>query len=266
MKFKNIFLFVVSLVCFATGAKASPVVSNRYSDPLDGKTVALTFSLSSLTKVTNAAGVAAKSISSDESAITKALELYKKEQGLAASSTELSTGSNDTDELGIAHSKYQQTLQGVPVFGAQVAVHVNHARDSLNINGRLSRGALPDVIPEVTKDEASSIVDSDWTHEYGSAPDFHYEPKLWVLDVGLLDELVSGGLFLVYEVNVGSKANSVRYFVDAKNKRIVHKIALSAGATYRWVNGALSCWAWAASNTVIFLRDRSSLRPTWHRT
>jgi Zn-dependent metalloprotease len=50
-----------------------------------------------------------------------------------------------TDFNGVTHSRYQQTLKGIPVWGIQAVVSKGHSGQVVRVNGNILQGAGPDV-------------------------------------------------------------------------------------------------------------------------
>ena len=61
----------------------------------------------------------------------------------AAGNETFKTLSHTTDELGNTHARVRQTLDGIPVFGAEMMVHADHSGQVFALNGRISPRAIP---------------------------------------------------------------------------------------------------------------------------
>lgn len=76
------------------------------------------------------------------------------------SSPELKVQREETDELGMTHTRYQQTVQGVPVWGAEIAEHRDADGTLVSTSGETVEGLdAVDVTPAVTAAEAHARAD-----------------------------------------------------------------------------------------------------------
>ena len=87
-----------------------------------------------------------------------ALELYGKAFGTVEPSAELVAGRVTGDKLGASHHAFRQVHRGVPVFGAELRVHLDAGGELTGITGNLVPGiALDDVQPVIPVDDAAAI-------------------------------------------------------------------------------------------------------------
>ncbi len=67
---------------------------------------------------------------------------------------DLVPGSTRIDRLGIAHTRFDQRLSGVPVFGAQAVVHVPASGAAVHLTDGLARDLRVDPVPSLSEAEA----------------------------------------------------------------------------------------------------------------
>lgn len=129
---------------------------------------------------------------------------------------ELQLARLEKDSLGMHHVRFNQTVNGVPVFGGQLIVHL---RDGFitAVNGTYFPDLQVDTTPHLTQNEALVIVLEDVGD---AAAEFRADRS------GLVVYIDSGQPFLTWKINVFSWRNlgNWLYFVDAHNGQIVHKL------------------------------------------
>jgi Zn-dependent metalloprotease len=133
-------------------------------------------------------------------------------EGLGAYSVE-------ADELGLTHVRYHQFHSGVPVFGADLFVHVDADGHVTAANGHLAADLTLDATAALTADDAIAAARVLWDTRFPGtgAPEIS-APTLYVLVPELLGEDDSGGAHLVWRVVLhdGCGGRMTReYFLDA---------------------------------------------------
>lgn len=132
---------------------------------------------------------------------------------------ELSILSTSTDNVGITHIKTQQLYKGVEVYGAESYLHIGRQKDVFT--GEIINLDSVDITPQLTKDAAISIVESDIKSKT-------VLKKLSDSEQAILSysspetSLVIYENILVYEISI--RPNFIeewKYFVNAKNGTIV---------------------------------------------
>lgn len=129
---------------------------------------------------------------------------------------ELQLARLEKDPLGMHHVRFNQVVNGVPVFGAQLIVHL---RDGFitAVNGTYFPNLQVNTSPRLTQDEALAIVLEDVGD---GAAEFRADRS------GLVVYVENDQPYLTWKVNVFSWRNlgNWLYFVDAVSGRIVHKL------------------------------------------
>jgi Zn-dependent metalloprotease len=121
------------------------------------------------------------------------------------------------DDLSMAHTRVQQTFEGVPVFGGEAIVHLNSDGSLSTVTDTLVKNVKVNAEPTLLGDEAINIA----TTEYGCSDCLTAAPEvdLWVLRHKKKDRLV-------YRVQLrredGSHETAMPvYFIDAHNGEMV---------------------------------------------
>lgn len=127
------------------------------------------------------------------------------------SAKDLKVTNVSVDELSMAHTKMQQSFNGVPVFGGETIVHLNSDGSLFNITDSLVSKINVDTTPNLSLTEASSAA----TNLYGCSDCLTAEPKvdMFVLRHKNKDHLV-------YRVQLERLDGSAEtkmpiYFIDA---------------------------------------------------
>jgi bacillolysin len=163
----------------------------------------------------------AKKFSSSTS--TEALNYLKENQGktgITNPDKNLKVKSIQKDELGMTHVRFNQSINGVSVEGAEIIVHFNNNNEVVSVNGRMNQtitDAAVDTSVSLSSEEALGVSLSSV-----NAPDeLTYEPTA---------ELVvfpfDGENRTAYKVNVnfmGDEPGNWFVFVDAKTGEVIDK-------------------------------------------
>lgn len=135
---------------------------------------------------------------------------------MTAPQRELQRARLEEDPLGMHHVRFNQTVNGVPVFGGQLIVHL---RDGFitAVNGTYFPNLQVDTSPRLNQDEALAIVLKDVGDD---AAEFRADRS------GLVVYVDNGQPYLSWKINVFSWRNlgNWLYFVNAHNGQIVHKL------------------------------------------
>jgi bacillolysin len=132
--------------------------------------------------------------------------------GTRAGQWRLRATEGDVDFPGQRHQRYAQTVNGVPIFGAEVVQQIDERGTTRTVFGALFEGLTLDTTPKLSPDEARHVVDA----AVGKSGQAAGQPQLVVLP---LDD----GVFLTYTLwgRRFSPPSLVRYFVDAHSGAIV---------------------------------------------
>lgn len=159
-------------------------------------------------------------------------ELYR----MSSPAAELTVKRQTGDTLGMTHLHMAQQYRGVPVFGADMAVHFAAGGKIVAVNGRYVPGIALNVEPDVTLQAAVAVAQADLGYD---APASSFEPPL-------LTVLAPAGKprQLTWKVTLASDDPPLRLvcFVDAHSGELVAKYDALEGArnrrTYTANNGS----------------------------
>jgi bacillolysin len=117
----------------------------------------------------------------------------------------------DTLIPGRRHTRYTQTVNGVPIYGADVARQTDENGLTVSIFGDLYDGVAIATTPVLSADRVRELIAARTGVDLGA----EREPRLMVLP------RESGGFTLVYTVRVATPEDITLYFVDAGTGAIV---------------------------------------------
>jgi len=119
------------------------------------------------------------------------------------------------DTLGMAHVHYQQRHQGIPVWGAELLVHVGAHGQVTTANGRLAKHIGVSTEPAIAETEAQAVATAAFKALAPGAQDTEINRRgLHVLASGPLAP-ATPCLVWVFEVHSLSAFEGQRYFVNA---------------------------------------------------
>jgi bacillolysin len=170
--------------------------------------------------------------------------------------TDLTLLGKTTDELGITHYKFSQSVKGVPVDGAIFVVHANKDNEVIAATGQLYKEATKQVKNTKAKVNQQKAIDLAWEHinlsEKDTAVSSSDEPSLGaakdsVKNTNVKKELVvheMGGEFnLAYKVQlqfIQPYGANWKIFVDADDGKILESYnAVADAATSGYGYGVL---------------------------
>ncbi|HKZ78855.1 MAG TPA: M4 family metallopeptidase [Pyrinomonadaceae bacterium] len=145
----------------------------------------------------------------------------------AASSLQLNKVSSD--QIGSTHVRFDQTYEGLKVFGAQLIVHMNSLGITA-VNGHYVPGVQVSKTPAVSAARAAATA---LQQQVGSAPLKLVKTELSIYRTGLL-EGYQGQSVLAYSVEVtDGKATRSQIWIDAMKGTVLNRIALNHQALDR---------------------------------
>jgi bacillolysin len=157
------------------------------------------------------------------STASNALNYLKKNQdktGIPHPDQNLKVKSTEKDQLGMTHVRFNQSVNGVKVEGAEVVVHFNKNNEIVSVNGRTNQTVTADSVDtnaSLSSDEALSAA----LASVNAPEELTYEP---------ISELVvlpfEGKNYTAYKVNVnfmGEEPGNWFVFVDAKTGEVIDK-------------------------------------------
>lgn len=172
------------------------------------------------------------------STAAEALNYLKKNQdktGIPHPDKNLKVKSTQKDKLGMTHIRFNQSVNGVKVEGAEVVVHFNKNNEVVSVNGRTNQ-----TIAEGSVDTNASLSSEDALDaalaSVNAPEELTYEPtsELVVLPF-------DGENFTAYKVNVnfmGDEPGNWFVFVDAKTGEVIDKYNGLMHADEQTQNGA----------------------------
>lgn len=218
------------LLPFAIGLFHTVGHAEEFHAPLSNRTAALTLPLSKLAG--NKPGQMTTFSKSDDQAISATiLGASAASFGLDTKESNIKFAETDVDDIGVRHYRGNQTIDSVPVFGSQYDIHIDTKRDSVFVAGRVSQGRPSSMTPVLNGEDALAAARTHWLRTVGTEAERTGAPELVVFDPGLLDQFISGKPHLAYQVDLGSKFRSYRYFIDAITGSILKQLSLTTNAT-----------------------------------
>ena len=217
---KRLLLIASSIAVFLNGAMAED-----FKDPLSNQTTAATFSMSEL-DLDRGSTVAAFSVDSDARLKSKVLSAASAKFGLDQTTSAIQFAETKVDELGARHYRGVQTIESVPVVGARFDIHLNTDKDSIFVNAKVSHGRPESMQPQIDGDRATELAESHWKDSLDSQPETARAPTLVVFDSSVMDRFVSGKPRLAYQIDLGSRFEAYRYFVDAITGDVLKRLSL----------------------------------------
>ncbi|MBT2642711.1 peptidase M4 family protein [Bacillus sp. ISL-41] len=155
------------------------------------------------------------------STASNALNYLKKNQdktGIPHPDQNLKVKSTEKDQLGMTHVRFNQSVNGINVEGAEVIVHFNNNNEIVSVNGRTNQTITADSVDtnaSLSSDEALSAA----LASVNAPEELIYEPtsELVVLPF-------EGKNYTAYKVNVnfmGDEPGNWFVFVDAKTGEVI---------------------------------------------
>jgi len=154
---------------------------------------------------------------------SNALNYLKKNEvktGIKNPGKNLKVKDTQTDELGMTHVRYNQSINGVNVEGSEVIVHFNKDNEVVSVNGRVNQTIADDAVDTT----ATLSIDAALKTALSSvkAPEeLTYEPT-----AELVVYPFEGENHTAYKVNVnfmGDEPGNWFVFVDAKTGKVIDK-------------------------------------------
>lgn len=141
-------------------------------------------------------------------------------------SRELVPQTTKKDELGMSHIAYQQKINGVPVFGAEMLVHVKDDFSVKSAAGKLLANTAVNTAPKISARAAGNVVKRFWKKQFSGQGPRILAGKLYVFNKNLLDARFADKNYLVWEVKANDAASgrSETYYIDARNGQLVLQI------------------------------------------
>lgn len=150
-----------------------------------------------------------------------------------AAGSDLQIAKTDTDSIGMTHVRMNQFYQGLPVFGAQVVVHMN-GEGITAVNGKYVPQVSLSTIPALNQGRAIETA-LTVARKYGAAASAKPgKVELSVYAIGLLEGAPVRSV-LAYAVEVSSPELHEQVWIDAQTGAVLNRIPLRHSALNRRV-------------------------------
>ena len=148
-------------------------------------------------------------------------------------SSNLQVATTQTDSIGMTHVKFDQFYQGLPVFGAQVVVHMN-GEGITAVNGDYVPNVSLSTIPSVTENIATqtALVSA---RKYAAGEQLKVsKTEMAVYPMGLLEGSPVRSV-LAYGVEISGNGPQEQVWIDAQSGAVLNRIPLRHTALNRIV-------------------------------
>jgi bacillolysin len=148
------------------------------------------------------------------------------------------------DGTGHSHLSYNQTFQGVPVFGGQIIVHLKDKQTVMAVNGETNIPDQLDTQPKLNQDGAVAQAKKIWAKKEKGDPQLVGTPRLYVYNQKFLAARQKDDQnYLVWQVDLLAPKpyQHKKYFVNAANGSLVDQRDAVKKAISRRV---FNCNAW----------------------
>ncbi|MFQ5434883.1 MAG: M4 family metallopeptidase, partial [Anaerolineae bacterium] len=154
---------------------------------------------------------------------------YGSQFGIQNPAEELILSDSRTDNLGMTRLTYEQTYQGVPVFGGTIFVHLNEKGAITAVNGSFIPDIQVNPTPTLSQEQAANMAVTAVLDQLGlrdvSTAMTAVNTHLTIYRTGLAQG-IPGVNHLAYEVEVSNKTNIREFlFMDAHNGKIIDQIS-----------------------------------------
>jgi bacillolysin len=146
------------------------------------------------------------------------LKKNEKKTGLKNADKNLKVKEVSKDELGMTHVRFNQSVNGVPVEGAEVVVHFNKDNEAVGVNGRVNQTLIDDAVDttaSLAAEEALEIA----KNSVNAPEEFTYEPT-----AELVVYPFEGKNHTAYKANVnfmGEAPGNWYVYVDANTGEVI---------------------------------------------
>ncbi|WP_228460288.1 M4 family metallopeptidase [Cytobacillus dafuensis] len=154
---------------------------------------------------------------------SNALNYLKKNEvkiGIKNPGENLKVKDTQTDKLGMTHVRFNQSINGVNVEGAEIIVHFNKNNEVVSVNGRINQTIADDAV-DTTATLSSDAALKTALSSVKAPEELTYEPT-----AELVVYPFEGENYTTYKVNVnfmGDEPGNWFVFVDAKTGKVIDK-------------------------------------------
>jgi bacillolysin len=218
--------FIIPMVLSSAMLAGSFPISNVWANPIDSKVVT---SVQASEKWNAKASVpvfvkerqAEKFSSSNTSNALSYLKKNQDKTGVKDPEKNLKVKNVQKDELGMTHVRFDQSINGVKVEGAEVIVHFNENNEITSVNGRVNQ-TITDAAVDTKATLSSDTALKKALSAVNAPEELTYEPTSELVVYPFEGENVTA-----YKVNVnfmGEEPGNWFVFVDAKTGEVVDKV------------------------------------------
>lgn len=218
--------FIIPMVLSSAMLAGSFPISNVWANPIDSKVVT---SVQASEKWNAKASVpvfvkerqAEKFSSSNTSNALSYLKKNQDKTGVKDPEKNLKVKNVQKDELGMTHVRFDQSINGVKVEGAEVIVHFNENNEITSVNGRVNQ-TITDAAVDTKATLSSDSALKKALSAVNAPEELTYEPTSELVVYPFEGENVTA-----YKVNVnfmGEEPGNWFVFVDAKTGEVVDKV------------------------------------------
>ena len=163
---------------------------------------------------------------SKEKIASQFLEDYGDYFGIEKPKEELRLLKKSKDKLGMTHLRYNQEYKGVPIFGAQMIVHVKEDLDSISANADLVPEISLDTSPKISEEKSRKEAVGKWEKQFDGRDPEVMKSELVIFSEELTKNDPKGKNHLTWLVELfkNDPRSHEFYFVDARSGKIVFQI------------------------------------------
>jgi len=131
-----------------------------------------------------------------------------------------------TDNLGMQHIRYNQTYQGVPVFGGQLIEHYNPNNSLRSVSGQTIRDINVNVNPQISEEAAIAKAKELWKQQFNLDNATVKKSKLYIFNKSLFQfKKTDTTNYLVWQIELyQDQIFHEHYFIDAHTGELVQQI------------------------------------------
>ena len=178
----------------------------------------------------NKLSISSRKFKSDTLAARDFLEKHKSYFGLKNADKELKFIKKRKDSLGMNHLRYNQNYQDIPIFGAQIIVHLEKDFSVSSVNGKTIPAISLNVKPDVSEDEAAAIAKEEYKKKYGNDAIEIKNAYLYILNKKIVDENEKdeenylAWQVELYGIRYQKTSSRIFFFIDAHTGKPVYQI------------------------------------------
>jgi len=202
------------------------------------RTSRVTNKLSFLSSDISPVQLSASNISNSSQAVSQFFKDYGSNFGISNFSRDLKFIEVQADDIGIQHFKYDQIYQGIPVFGAQMSVHLN---DDFSINsagGSFLPNISVDTKPTISKIQAETFAKQIAKEQFSFSDPSVNKIQLFIFNEKIFNEnSTNDRSTLVWQAEVTEKDGFAKkiLYVNAKTGTLVYSFEGNKNEIYRQV-------------------------------